>query len=245
MNPRRIRREGLDVAGQAGVVATPVATAAPAHTADRLRNTRRVIMSQSVLSTPSGSPSEKAPGSAAGSGQRSKDLSCVTNAAAVGLDHIEGVWGAALDGLFQDQMRLASELGQAPGETGMVDVAGLEGLGPDVVFRLTEMQLANAAGVEFEDIEEGDLGIAGAAVDPVGIEAKMNHGRVGTDHHVMELTGGLAKFGVVVMISQLEVELRERVAELVEGGGLTLELLVAFILLAAPADGAGVGDDDR
>ena len=58
------------------------------------------------------------------------------------------------------------------GQLAIVDVPVAEGLAPDIARGLPQVQFRNARPVKFNDIEQGYLGIAGAAVDPVDVQAQ-------------------------------------------------------------------------
>ena len=84
----------------------------------------------------------------------------------------------------------------------VVNIAFAQGFGPDVVLGLAKMQLSDSWAVELQDIEEGYRRVAGAAINPVGIEAQRYIGRVCADHHVVKLTRCVAQFDIVVVIRQ-------------------------------------------
>ena len=120
-------------------------------------------------------------------------------------DSVERLLCFGFDGLFEDEVGLDPFAVEEGEEAAVIDVAGhVEGFVPHAVGGLAEVELDNAAGVMGDGVEEGDLGVATAAEDPVGVEAEFDVFRVGRGEHVVELARTLPELGVVVMIGERE-----------------------------------------
>ena len=89
--------------------------------------------------------------------------------------HLGGAYrlGRCLLGtLFEHHVRPDAGLQEPLDQLAIVDVPVAEGLAPDIARRLPQVQFGDTRAVEFDDIEQGHLRIAGAAVDPVGVETE-------------------------------------------------------------------------
>jgi len=83
------------------------------------------------------------------------------------LGRLQRVGRTGLDRLLENQQRLDADFQQILDEGRVIDIARSEDLRPDTVSRLAQVQLRDAPTVQLENIEEGHLRIAGAAIDPV------------------------------------------------------------------------------
>ena len=144
--------------------------------------------------------------------------------------------------LLEHHIRPDAGLHEPLDQLAIVDVPVAEGLAPDIARGLPQVQLRNARPVEFDDVEQCHLGMAGAAVDPVGVETQAQRAGVGRQHHVMEFPSGMLQFNVVVVVRQGDPDGCQLVPQLVQRGGLGLQLLVALSL--AIRKRAGIGHDD-
>ena len=136
----------------------------------------------------------------------------------------------------------AVKIGEQPP---VVDVAlERERLRPDSVPRLPQVQFDDPRCVHLDGVEQCDLRIAAAAVDPVGVEAEHHVPRIGRSEHVVELPRPAPQFAVVVVVGERHAQLAKAFAQAVERFGLVSELPVGLVFGTTPADGRRIGDDD-
>ena len=76
--------------------------------------------------------------------------------------------------LLEHHIRPDAGLHEPLDQLAVVDVPVAEGLAPNIARGLPQVQLRNARPVEFHNVEQCHLGMAGAAVDPVGVQARLS-----------------------------------------------------------------------
>ena len=69
------------------------------------------------------------------------------------------------------------------------------------------MQFDDSLMVMRQRIEDGNLGIAAAPIDPMRIQAELHIFWIGGGQHVVEFSSALPEFRVVVVVGQHHVEL--------------------------------------